>query len=106
MKASELRVIAECAACNHPFGNAGVPFFWRVRVERWSVKMNAVQRRSGLDMMLGNIALADAFDPGEDLAVPVMEPVTITLCEDCAVKEHVIPALVESADAEKGGSDV
>lgn len=84
MKSDEIRANAICKVCGKKFGESGLPLFWRVTVQRFFVDMAAVQRQSGLEMMLGNVALAAVMGPNEDLAKPMMDPVTVTVCESCA----------------------
>jgi hypothetical protein len=100
MKADELRENAVCRVCGKKFGESGLPLFWRVTVQRFVVDMAAVQRQSGLEMMLGNVALASVMGPNEDLAKPIIDPVTVTVCENCANSpETCIAVLAEEAVA-------
>lgn len=85
MKATELREICICARCSKAIGHTGLPLFWRVSIERFGVDLNAVRRQSGLEQFMGNVQLAAVMGPDEDLAKPMMEKKTITLCERCAI---------------------
>lgn len=96
MKSDELRANAICKVCGKKFGESGLPLFWRVTFQRFFVDMRAVQRQSGLEMMLGNVAIAAAMGPNEDLAKPMMDAVTVTVCESCANEcELCLPSLAE-----------
>lgn len=86
MKADELRKASTCCRCRKPIGHTGLPLFWRVSIERFGVDLQAVRRQSGLEMMLGSVPLAAAMGPDEEVASPVMEKVTVTVCEDCALQ--------------------
>ncbi len=101
MTEQELRAAATCGACGKKALASGLPLFWRVRIERWGVKLDAVKRQAGLEMMLGgSVRLAQALSPGEPMAVEVMDPVTLTLCESCVMEKQMIPALAESVSAD------
>jgi len=105
MKERELRQHATCSLCEEKIGHTGLPLFWRVKIERFGIDMRAVQRQTGLAMMLGgNAAIAAAMGPDEDLAA-VIDEVTLTVCETCAVDRGLpVAALSEcAAPAEKEG---
>ena len=90
MKEKELRDAATCAICGRPFGACGLPMFWRVRIERHGVKLDAVKRQTGLTMLLGGSAmLAAAMGADEDMTVPMMDPVELTVCERCSTEKDV-----------------
>lgn len=93
MKEKELRDCAKCAMCGRLIGDSGLPMFWRVHIERHGVKMEVVQRQTGLALLLGNAALAYAMGPDEDMTVPLMDPVTLTVCETCGAKNTCIAQL-------------
>lgn len=95
MKEKELRAHLTCSMCNSKVLSGGLPLFWRVTVERFGIDMNACQRQQGLGMMLG-APLASIMGPDEDLATPVMNPKTITVCESCAVDRHMPVAALTS----------
>ena len=85
MKERELRAHAVCSLCRKKIGESGVPLFYRVTLERFGVKLDAVRRQTGLEMMLnGHVAIAQAMGPDEDMAVPVMEKVVLVVCESCS----------------------
>lgn len=85
MKEKELRACATCGLCQRKIGNVGLPLFYRVRIERHGIDINAVHRQSGLEMMLGgHVAIAQAMGPDEEMTVPIGEPVEFTVCEDCS----------------------
>jgi hypothetical protein len=85
MKEKELRQHAKCSLCRKPIMHAGLPLFYRVTVERFGIDMRAAQRQQGLGMMLSP-SLAMVMGPDEDMAMPMMEPVTITVCEHCSTE--------------------
>lgn len=85
MKERELRQHATCSLCEKKIGHTGLPLFWTVKIERFGIDLAAAQRQQGLGLMIG-AALAMHMGPDEDVAKPVMEPVTITVCETCALE--------------------
>lgn len=44
------------------------PVFYRVRIETCCLNADAIRRQHGLEMMIGNAAIADAMGLGEDIA--------------------------------------
>jgi hypothetical protein len=92
MKEAELRENSHCALCKKPIGNSGVPLFWRVTVERFGLNMPALQHQQGLGLMLGG-ALAQVMGADEDLALPVMDAVKVTVCESCCTRTTCVAAL-------------
>lgn len=98
MKEEELRKHTDCSICKKKIGHTGLPLFWRVGVERFGVDMNAVRRQEGLAMQLGgNAFLASVMGPDEDLAKPMMDKLTLTLCEECSLSDVSVAGMVEIA---------
>ena len=94
LKEKQLRENADCGICGKPFGHTGLPLFWRVTVERYGVHIPAVRRQDGLANMLGNTALAQVMGADEDMAVPMMDPQQVVLCETCALQGRMPIALL------------
>jgi hypothetical protein len=92
MKERELVKHMKCDACQRELTETNLPLFWTLTVTRYGLDANAIRRRMGLGMAVGSGALASILGPDEDLAVKVMEPVEITLCETCAIQDPKIPA--------------
>lgn len=85
MKEAELRKHADCSACGQKIGHTGLPLFWTAKVDRYGIDMHAVRRQTGFGMMMGG-QLAMVMGADEDMAKPMMDTKTITLCEECAMK--------------------
>ena len=102
MKEKELRKVANCAMCKKPIGHTGLPLFWRIRIQRYGLKIGALKRQQGLTMMLGGHAeLAAVMGPDEDMAEKI-SGVEITLCEKCAIEESwPIVVLAEEKEDDK-----
>lgn len=97
MKEKELRECATCAVCGRKIGACGMPLFWRVRIERHGIKAAPVQRQTGLAQAMGSAALAAAMGPDEEMTAPLMDPVTMTVCEACGMESTCVAALAEQA---------
>lgn len=95
MKEAELRRYATCSMCGQKIGHTGLPLFWRVTVERFGIDHAAVARQQGLAMFLGNAAIAGVMGPDETMAQPVMDPVTLSVCETCVIEQTCIAQLAE-----------
>ena len=95
MKEKELRENAVCSVCKQKIGKSGLPVFWRVTVERHGIKADAVQRQTGLGMMLGNPYLASVMGPDEEMTIPLMDTVKLTVCESCCTKSVCVAELAE-----------
>ena len=104
MKEKELRECATCGICGEKIGKSGSPMFWRVRIERHGIDLSAVQRQTGLAMMLGgNGGIAAVMGPDEEMTVPLMDPVTLTVCETCCTKSTCVAALAEEKKHDPDG---
>lgn len=96
MKEKELRERANCAICGRKIGQSGLPMFWRVRLERHGIKMDAVRRQSGLTAMMGGSAvLAMVMGADEEMTQHMMDPVELTVCEDCCTRDVCVAQLAE-----------
>lgn len=104
MREKELRERAICAVCKKPFGNAGVPMFYTIKIERHGLNAGAVQRQDGLTAMLGgHAALASIMGPDEEMTTPLMDPVTKTICETCSFKPvPIVQLALEETDDDDG----
>lgn len=99
MKETDLRKHTTCSLCSRKILHAGVPLFWIVTVNRYGVRLDRAQRQDGLAAFLGSSALANVMGANEDLAEPVMDTVTLSLCESCATTRNPLPiaAMIEGA---------
>lgn len=101
MKERELREAATCIQRGEKIGACGSPFFYRLTIERYGVRMDSIQRQTGLAQFMGNARLAEVIGAGEDMALPVMQPVTATICDKCAIPPSICLAeMAERATAE------
>jgi hypothetical protein len=101
MKEQELRACATCGLCHKKIGDSGLPMFYRVRIERYGVKLDAVKRQTGMELLLnGCVPLAQVMGPNEEMTMPLMEPIEFTVCEDCSTdyehQRHCIARFAET----------
>jgi len=97
MNEKELIEKSKCAGCGKPFGHTGLPLFWRLKIERIGVRVDALRRHDAMATFLGSRELAGVFSTESTLTDPVMEAVEITLCEECALSDVNIMVLAEKA---------
>jgi|SRR3990167_9810439 len=87
MREIELREHAKCSICNNLIGSTGLPLFWVVKVERHGIRMGAICRQDGLAALLnGNSYLAQVMGADEEMTQSLMGPITLTVCEACAME--------------------
>lgn len=82
--------IKPCALCGKGIMHDGNMTFYRVRVERTVVNLGAVRRQAGLEMMVGNAAIAHALGPNEDIATTFNGPHDAFVCETCALDDRLL----------------
>ncbi len=102
MKEKELREHATCDVCGQKILSKGLPMFYVVTVERYGVDFKAMQRQAGMEMMLGNVPLAQVMGPNEDMTESIMDSVKLTVCEgECAYTgpNRLISLALEKANA-------
>lgn len=103
MREDELRAMATCSHCGRGIGASGLPLFWRIKVERFGLDLSELQKQQGLAMMLGgNGLLARIMGPDAELARPLMEAVTLSICEPCGTAMTCVAALAELTPVTKG----
>ena len=89
--------IQPCAVCGKGVMHDNLMTFYRVKLDYMIVNLPAIQRQTGLEMMLGgNAMIAHAMGRDEDIAIPLHEQ-SFLLCFHCAM-EHPVAALAEIID--------
>lgn len=58
------------------------PIFYRVTVEQCGLDRAAIQRQAGLEMMVGNAAIAHALGPNDDIAKIISRHVVFVGMQD------------------------
>lgn len=86
MKQSEFK---PCAICRQGVMHTKLPLFWRLTVERMGVDLMAIRQQYGLELMIGNPAIASALSSNPDIAKPLTDegPDTLLVCENCMTGE-------------------
>lgn len=83
-----------CAKCGKGVMHTGLPLFYRVRIERMGIDLNAVRTQHGLELMLGSPAIADVFSPHNAIANPIPDSlVEVLICETCSMEDTMIAVL-------------
>lgn len=101
MKERELRSRSICAHCQRKIGETRLPIFYTVMIARHGLDLAAIERHHGLTMFLGGSAtLANVMGPDEEMTATLIEPATITICEECASKDVCVHQLAEYANKE------
>lgn len=99
-KEDALIALGPCRVCGKPQLGADVTFYV-VEVSRAAFDRRAIERRVGLQMMLGNGALAAAMGPNEDIAKVFAAPARVFVHESCAARvHHVLELFPEPKRAE------
>ncbi len=86
MKQNELRDKATCNLCKNKIGAGQLPMFFTLSMKQYVIDMQALQRHSGLEMML-NPAIAAVMGPDEDLAKEAGKT-DLVICYDCYVHKN------------------
>ena len=104
MREDELRKRSTCGLCGEKIGKAGTPMFYTVKVQRHILDLRAIQRQSGLAMMLGAAPLARIMGPDEEMTkeLPSFE---FTVCGNCDTESHCIAALEDRFLHNEDGED-
>lgn len=100
MKEQELRDIATCALCKQPFGHAGLPIFYRVRIEQHGVDLKAIRRQDGLAAYMGSPLLAQVMGPDQEMT-KLLDARELTVCQDCALLPQPLLMMLEAAPEPK-----
>lgn len=85
LKENDLVRLGNCAICRkRMLGGAAGPTFYKISISRGMFDRRALERRAGLEMMLGNGVLAKVMGPNDDLAKIFDGPHDVIVHEDCA----------------------
>lgn len=84
IKQSEL---TPCGFCGKGVCHSNQIASARIRYTRLLVNFRAVQRQTGLEMMIG--PLATVMGPDEDMLKEIAPERTFLICDDCAMRRYV-----------------
>jgi hypothetical protein len=100
MSGFKQRHLKKCAFCDKGVMHDGNLVFYRVSLSYMLVDVGAVQRQTGLEMMMGAAAaLAQHMGPDEDIAHEVSRTGEVLICLECA-NTNIIAELSEHAGQE------
>src|SRR4051812_19711324 len=100
MKQDELRQRATCAVCRKKLGQCGHFLFYVVTVERFALDQGAIQRQTGMEMLVGNPMIAAIMGPNEDLTKS-LDKVTVTVCHRCSLEGDCLLPRLQEAEREE-----
>lgn len=94
-----------CALCGKGVMHAGVPLFYRIRIETMGVDLEATRRADAMERYMGGaVALARVFeDP--DIAITIVPEATALVCQSCAIEPSLIAILSEAAQRRRPASE-
>ncbi len=107
VKQDELAKVMYCGVCGKVVNHDGMPLFYRVRVQRYGLDVNALKRQQGLTMMMsGHHALARIMGPDEDMATRMSDH-EVTVCESCSHDTTMMGVLAAAwkDEDENGGEE-
>jgi hypothetical protein len=74
--------------------HTNLPMFWRLKLERMGMDAKAIQRRHGMEMMMGGgqagAVLAEIMGPDEEIAKPIVPAQEVLVCEPCAMQPNML----------------
>ena len=80
-----------CALCGKGLMHTGLPLVWKITMHRLALDVNALRREQGLEMMMGGAApLARAFSPNSEFGLEIEKPITVMVCEPCALEQRIV----------------
>jgi hypothetical protein len=96
IKESELRAIGKCGVCHKLLGDTvGLPVFYVIEIRRAMLDIRALQRQTGLEIMMGSPTLAAILGLDEDMAKFLCEPKKLFVHDRCADKIQHLAMLLE-----------
>ena len=93
-----------CSACGHGLMRNGLPLVWRVTVERIGIDARMVKRQAALETLVGSPAIASVMTDVSDFGVKIAGPITMIVCEECALKNEICLLALEAGDRPEGVS--
>ena len=88
--------IENCVLCNKGVAHSRQITFYKITLSRLVLNIGAIQRQTGLEMMLGGHAgVANVMGPNEDMA-EVLDTQKALICGECATKSLPLAALDEA----------
>lgn len=91
--------IKPCAVCGHGIAHGLNILSYRVTIEQHLLNQRNVRETAGLEMMIGDVALATVMGPDLPITARVHTH-TVLLCQDCAHRK--MGAILELDDPDEG----
>ncbi len=89
--------IENCVLCNKGVAHSRQITFYKITLSRLVLNIGAIQRQTGLEMMLGGHAgLANVMGPDEDMA-EVLNTQEALVCDECALTKDLPLAVIDEA---------
>lgn len=107
LKEQALQDLGPCVVCGKAHldpAAAGAGTFYLLSISRAMFDRAALARRVGLEMQLGNSAIARAMGPDEDLAKVFAGPASAFVHEDCAHRVNSLLELMPDRRSNGGGN--
>jgi hypothetical protein len=83
--------IKPCPMCGKSVMHTGLPLVWKITMHRLGLDVRALRREQGLEMMMGGSApLARAFSPNNEFGKEIEKPITVMVCEPCALDQSIV----------------
>lgn len=101
MKRTEFK---PCAGCGKGVMHTGSPVFYRIRIAIMGADLAAIRRAHGLELTIGNAAIAHVMGPDEDLATIIDETDSL-VCLDCAIRMPLAALMEAAAEQQSTGGD-
>ena len=92
MKKSEIK---KCGFCKKGVMHNQDLTFYRVTASRSIINVGAIQRQNGLEMFMGNAAIASVMGPDEDMAEEITKFEDVFICESCAMDSSCFASMFE-----------
>lgn len=96
-----LSEIQKCAVCGQGLAKSNVATYYRLDLAVEMLDYRAIQRAQGLEMLIGNAAIARAMGQDEKIGVEVARSKQVYICFDCGCKPlHDIYERLEMEDGQ------
>lgn len=99
--------ITRCACCGKGVAHTGLPFFYRVTIERFGLDANACRRRNAMEeFFMPAPGLAEVFSTGEPLGKRFDLTARLLICETCSMNQTCVAALNERGPEDEDDDEV
>jgi len=89
------RDLKPCSLCGKGLAHSHSLNFYRVSIEMHVLNIPAIRRQAGLEMLIGNVTIANAMGLDENMTIELTRREPALLCFDCAVKSGIVQLFEE-----------